>query len=325
MSHSLLRASHWLTAAALGTTALGVWPFIEPHIFRVKPFEVPALPAGGLSIRILHISDFHLTIGQRRKAQFLRELAQLEPDLVVATGDYVCAESALPLLREALAPLQRFPGVFVMGNNDYYAARPKNPLRYITERGGTSAPASKIRLPSDQIREILSGSGAWTDLDNTEASYLIKGQTLALSGVDDAHLSKARYQGFSQAAPGDIRIGVTHSPYLRILNNFAADDAALILAGHTHGGQLRIPGYGALVTNCDLPTRYARGLHRWPEPPTTDNSPDDLRGSIPEKAIGTYLHVSGGLGQSQYSPYRFACLPQVSYLVLTDQTAVRRV
>lgn len=316
MSHSSHTARRWLTAAAVGSAALGIWPFIEPHLFRVKPYAIPVLPAGGRSIRILHISDFHLTARQHRKSAFLQELAKLEPDLVVATGDYVCDKSALDLLVHALGPLQRFPGVFVMGNNDYYAAQPKNPLRYLTERGGTAAPTSEVLLPTEQIRSLLSASGAWVDLNNTHTSFTVKGQRLVLSGVDDPHLSHERYQGFPNAQPGDIRIGVTHSPYTRILNDFAADGAALIVAGHTHGGQLRVPGYGALVTNCDLPTRYARGLHRWPPAPSAE--------SAAPAPYQSWLHVSGGLGQSQYTPFRFACLPQVSYLVLTDHAAVHR-
>ena len=74
-----------------------------------------------------------------------------------------------------------------------------------------------------------------------------------------------------------------------------ADGFPLILAGHTHGGQLCVPGFGALVTNCDLPRRQAKGL-------STRCTPGDARA----------LHVSAGLGTSPYAPVRFACPPEAT-------------
>jgi predicted MPP superfamily phosphohydrolase len=117
-------------------------------------------------------------------------------------------------------------------------------------------------------------------------------------GVDDPHISRDHYDAvagpFDPAA--DLSLGVTHAPYLRILDAMAADGADLVLAGHTHGGQLCVPGVGALVTNCDLDRKRAKGLssHR-----------------------GAALHVSAGLGTSPYAPVRFACRPEATLLTLT--------
>jgi predicted MPP superfamily phosphohydrolase len=104
----------------------------------------------------------------------------------------------------------------------------------------------------------------------------------------------------------DLRLGVTHAPYRRILDEMQADGADLILAGHTHGGQLALPFYGALVTNCDLDTRRAKGLHGWP-----GARPDE-----PDGAGSTWMHVSAGLGTSPYAPVRFACRPEATLLTL---------
>ena len=97
----------------------------------------------------------------------------------------------------------------------------------------------------------------------------------------------------------DLAVAVAHAPYLRVLDRFTADGYALVLAGHTHGGQLRLPGYGALVTNCDLDPARARGLHR-------------------HSAGGrsAWLHVSAGLGTSPYAPVRFGCRPEATLLTL---------
>lgn len=80
----------------------------------------------------------------------------------------------------------------------------------------------------------------------------------------------------------------------------AADGMDLIFAGHTHGGQVCVPGYGALITNCDLDTARVKGLSR--------------HGAA-------HLHVSGGLGTSPFAPYRFANRPEVTLLTLTARSA----
>ena len=73
-----------------------------------------------------------------------------------------------------------------------------------------------------------------------------------------------------------------------------------MLAGHTHGGQLCIPGYGAVIANCDIPTWRAKGLHDW-----------DSNGHT------TPVNVSGGIGTSRFAPIRIACRPEAILLTLT--------
>ena len=96
---------------------------------------------------------------------------------------------------------------------------------------------------------------------------------------------------------------MAHAPYQRVLDHFTSDGADLILAGHTHGGQICVPGYGALVTNCDLPTWRARGLHDW-----------DVDGRT------TPVNVSGGIGTSRFAPVRIACRPEAVLITLTAGT-----
>ena len=102
-----------------------------------------------------------------------------------------------------------------------------------------------------------------------------------------------------------LRIGVLHAPYRRVLDAMVADGVDLALAGHTHGGQLCLPGVGALVTNCDLDRGRASGLSQWPG-----------RIGSPEAAGDMYLHVSAGLGTSPYTPVRLACRPEATLLTL---------
>jgi predicted MPP superfamily phosphohydrolase len=117
-------------------------------------------------------------------------------------------------------------------------------------------------------------------------------------GLDDPHIGRDNLPE-PTADTGDLRVGVVHAPYLRALGALRDDGARLILAGHTHGGQVCLPGYGTLVTNCDLDRRRARGLHAWPD-----------------GAEDTWLHVSAGLGTSPYAPVRVACRPEATILTL---------
>ena len=110
-------------------------------------------------------------------------------------------------------------------------------------------------------------------------------------------------------ADADVRLGVAHAPYLRVLDQFAADGYDAILAGHTHGGQVCLPGVGALTTNCDLEPARAKGLHRHP----ADSRPGDPGSS--------WLHVSAGIGTSPYARIRVACRPEATLLTLVPRAA----
>jgi len=128
--------------------------------------------------------------------------------------------------------------------------------------------------------------------------------------VHDSHSARDRYDQIAgQADPAaGLRVGVLHSPEPRVLDQFTADGYDLLLAGHTHGGQVCIPGYGALVTNCGIDRARARGLSMHPQIARPDGKT-------------AWLYVSGGLGTSPWAPARFACRPEATLLTLVPRTA----
>ena len=272
----------------------------EVRAFRLRRVEVPVLAPGERPLRVLHLSDLHLVPDQRRKRAWLRSLAGLEPDLVVDTGDNLAHQEAVPAVLDALGPLLERPGVFVMGSNDYYAPTFKNPVRYLLP--DRDVRLGKERLPTEDLRQGLLAAG-WVDLDNARARLKVDHRELELVGTDDGHIRADRYHEVAGPADpsADLTVGVTHAPYRRILDPMVADGAALLLAGHTHGGQLCVPGYGALVTNCDLPRRQAKGLSTWSADRRT-----------------AWLNVSAGIGTSPYAPVRFACAPEATLLTLVE-------
>jgi predicted MPP superfamily phosphohydrolase len=288
-----------LGAAALVVAGTAYSAGVEVRRWTLRHATLPVLPAGAASLRILHISDLHMTPNQRSKQRWLADLAQLAPDLVVNTGDNLAHQRAVPAVLRALQPLLALPGVFVFGNNDYYAPRPKNPAHYLL---GTGKKIRGAPLPWTDLRAAFAEHG-WLDLTNTRRTLTVAGRRVALAGVDDPHLRRDRYQRITGRADpaADLRLGLTHSPEPRILDAFAADGYDLVLAGHTHGGQLRLPGYGAIVTNCGLDRSRARGASRW--------------------GAHTWLHVSAGLGTSPFAPVRFACPPEASLLLLVPRNS----
>lgn len=285
-----------LALAAVAGVGYGLW---EARQFVVRRQNVPILPEGSAPIRLLHVSDIHLMARQYYKLDFLRALAGLEPDLVITTGDNFSEAAALEPLLSAWGRLLNVPGVFVFGSNDYTEPSFRPPMAYLLS--STEGVADNRPLPFDDLRAGYT-KGGWVDINTSRAVIEIRGVTFEFRGTDDAHLGRDDYSLVAgPASEGvEVSIGVTHAPYLRVLDAMTADDVDLILAGHTHGGQVCIPYYGALVTNCDLEPIRAKGLS-----------------SHKVEGHSSRLHVSAGMGSSPFAPYRFACRPEVTVLTLT--------
>ncbi|MFV0407670.1 MAG: metallophosphoesterase [Propioniciclava sp.] len=294
-----------LGIAGFGAACVAYGTLLEAHAYVVRRHTVPILPPGSHPIRILHLSDIHLLPGQTRKRTFLSGLAGLEPDLVVNTGDNISAANAIRPLLASLGRLREVPGVFVFGSNDYEAPQFKLPVRYLLGSSRNHVPARAAgSLPTESLRAAFTDLG-WVDLNNQTGSLTLKGRRIAFRGTGDAHENRDDYARVAGATnPDTLEIGVTHAPYRRVLDAMTADGLELILAGHTHGGQVCLPGRGALVTNCDLPTDRASGLFT-----------HDADGNH------AYVNVSAGIGMSPFAPYRFACPPEVSLLTLNPQPA----
>lgn len=284
------------TAVGLGATVAGIGyaSAIERNAFTLRELTMPVLAPGSTPLRVLHISDLHMRPGQRRKQAWVRELSGLKPDLVVNTGDNLAHPKAVPAVVQALGDLLAVPGVFIFGSNDYFGPRLKNPAYYL------SKPSHRIYgepLPWQDLRAAFTERG-WADLTHTRRELDVAGLRVAAAGVDDPHIDRDRYDTIAGPAnpAADLRLGLTHSPEPRVLDRFAADGYQLVMAGHTHGGQLCLPFYGAIVTNCGLDRSRAKGASRW--------------------GATMQLHVSAGLGTSPFAPARFCCRPEATLLTL---------
>ena len=303
---------------AAGAAALAWGTLVERTRWTVRHEVVPVLPRGSRSLTVLHLSDLHMAPWQESKQEFVRSLARYEPDLIVDTGDDLGHESGIDGIERAFAPFRGIPGVFTHGSNDLVGPLLKNPFGYLTGPSNRR-PRRSARLDTPRLDRVLVDELGWLDLADEARAIEVRGIRLELFGTGDAHHDRAdvprmrrrlaelrREVRWSEGSGGEegetVRIGVTHAPYRRILNALVDEGADLLFAGHTHGGQVRIPGMPALTTNCDLPRMQASGLSQWTHGDRT-----------------AYLEVSAGLGTSIYAPVRFACPPEAIVLTLVPR------
>ncbi len=294
-------------ALALGAAAWGA--LVERENFRVRRETLPILDPGSEPIRVLHLSDIHMAPWHSHAVSWIRELTALHPDIVVGTGDFLGHPEGLSALTEALMPFRGVPGVVTHGSNDRVAPRVKNPFSYVLEPSRPHGDHSGEAMNFAGLQELYQTLG-WSDIDNGVARMDIRGSSLEWVGVGDAHYGLDDLPGLpglldkeredTEAGTTSLTtLGVTHAPYQRVLNALQNNGAEVIFAGHTHGGQVCLPGGRALTTNCDLPTSMASGVHVWTH-----------------AGKASYLQVSAGLGTSIYAPVRLFCPPEAVLVTL---------
>ena len=264
--------------------------------YQIREATLPILPLGSPEIRVLHFSDLHLTPRRKREIADIRSFISLKPDLVISTGDFLAHRDAIPVVLDALDGLLNIPGLYVFGSNDYYEPSFKNPLKYLMKDDGTRKLGKE--LPWQELDRGLTSRG-WINVNSSKVKFEIKGVGIEARGTDDAHLARDNYALVSGTRNADVNIsiGITHAPYLRILNSMSSDKVDVIFAGHTHGGQIRVPwvnGSKALTTNCDLPTWRSRGITH-----------------LPDESL---LIISAGIGTSPYARLRINCPPEINLI-----------
>lgn len=309
-----------LSAIAAGIAASGVATLLaanrEIRQFEVKQVTAPVLDPGTFadpedSFHILHISDLHMLDSQKLKQSWVAALESLDFDLVVNTGDNLGEAQGVPGVLRALDPLLNRPGVFVFGSNDYFAPKPVNPFIYLL---GKKRKPSEIKLPWEGMRAAFIERG-WHDATHQRVDISIPPRpdalwprseklNVSIAGVDDPHHELDDYSAI-EGGPhpeADLAIGLTHSPEPAVLDKFAADGYQLAMSGHTHGGQLCLPGSKAIVTNCGIDRSRVQGLSRWSE--------------------RMWMHVTNGLGNSKYVPFRTFCRPSATLIHVVERDEV---
>lgn len=259
-------------------TILAELPFNQVYHLEVVEFDldIPSLPAEFDGLKIAHLTDFHFTPEfDRAYYEHCMDLAlRWQPDLMAITGDYVSKVEHFGYGMEWLSRLRAPLGVFaVRGNHDFWHQ-------------------------PDEIAGMLAANGA-TLLDNRALTIERGGAAIVLAGVDHPWLPLRRGSDFTFPAGPACRILLSHTP-----DNFpwaARRGFSLVLSGHTHGGQVRLPVLGSPVVASRYGQRYAAGLFRKQD---------------------SYLYVSKGLGCSV--PLRINCTPEVTLFRLRSRPSIAR-
>jgi predicted MPP superfamily phosphohydrolase len=295
-------------AAAVGVAAVAWGNVIERNRFTVRREFLAILDPGSAPLTILQLADAHMAPWQVAKQDWISSLAELEPDLIVDTGDNLGHVDGLEGIERAFDAFAGVPGVYVNGSNDYFGPVLKNPLAYFTPQKRRDYDPTD--LDTDALESYFDNTLGWSNLNNTAFALTIGDTNVEFMGVNDAHRRWDRLdllpgaidevrEDEDTASRNSVTIGVTHAPYRRVLDAFVTYGAQAIFAGHTHGGQVRIPGLPALVTNCDIPREQAQGLSTWTH-----------------AGRSAALNVSAGIGTSISAPVRFACPPEAVLVTL---------
>jgi hypothetical protein len=231
--------------------------------------DVPRLAPALDGLSIVHLSDFHFTgrVGKAYFREVVRTSNELQPDLVALTGDLVESAACLDWIPHTLGRLSARYGVFfVLGNHDL------------------------LTRDIPRLRRMLEQSGL-IDLGGRQRQIEINGQPVLLMGNELPWIThEPAACGFAGAAP-PLRIVLAHTPDR--LGWACAQDADLMLAGHTHGGQIRIPPLGAIFSPSAWGVRHISGIYYSPP---------------------TILHVTRGV--SGDTPLRWNCPPEIARLKL---------
>jgi predicted MPP superfamily phosphohydrolase len=301
---------HWSVYATAGLfcTMLLAWMFlVEPRLFRVRRFKIPrtiqpedgaiALKSDRLPpLSMLHLTDTHFRGRDAGKLAFIESVARRERyDLAFLTGDLLERPDGLKncfALAEALRP--RFGAFAVMGGHDHFYGT--NILgKYTSLRRGHKAPEGRrVPNPIDELRVGLRDRGVRVLEDESCIVELEGGLTVAIIGLRDAFVFEPDFDAAWRNVPdGAPSIVLAHSP--DVLAEAAKRGVDLAFFGHTHGGQVRLPFVGAVVTRSLLPRKHAQGVFRHGH---------------------TLCVINNGLGAGVGSNMRLLCPPEVAIVTL---------
>ena len=297
-----MKAARIAGAAAGAAAACVAYGFVEARLYRTRRHLVPCLPPGSPPMRVLQVSDTHLQASNRRLLDFLTSLRDEEYDLVVASGDMLGGPDSVEPLAGALNGLKATTArLFVLGSSDYYVPRLRNYISYFRRRARRRRrPRSRNR--ADEFRALLAGDG-WMDLTNRTVEIKLGPLRTQVTGLDDPHIHRDDRSLLVRDPSADFAVCLVHDPAPYEDAGRAGYD--LVISGHTHGGQVRFPVVGALVSNSTISPARARWASRI------------------ERAGGGedgWLFVSPGLGTSRFAPFRFLCPPEASILELTPRS-----
>lgn len=240
----------------------------------------------GRPFRIIHLSDLHLKEPESHKIEFLKRITDQPYDLLALTGDIFEDYTGIKYATDIFSRRPAQGAYAVLGNHDYY--------QYNMMNKTVGRVFRRLRHPLEKrdvipMVEALESSGV-TVLRND--SQTLADLSLHIVGVDYPTAGEDEIGELNERADEDhFKLALIHVPMK--LDCYRKLGFDLVLGGHTHGGQIRVPGYGAIITDSELPGTQASGLF--------------FRGS-------TAFHVSRGIGADPRTNIRFFCPPAATVI-----------
>lgn len=282
--------------------------FIETRMFRVVHAQMRMRNFSG-KLSILHISDFHFKTGEGTKLRFLRELHKFPVDMVIVTGDMIDDNTGIDYCLEALSGFKTTLGVFaVFGAHDHWDTHFWNVVRDLSlgvYHKGTPNDFTRLKreleragivcLENGSHRLTLPGINGDSPQKTGQSPFIRASSDLWIVGVDDVFAGLGDFEKALAGVPRDAsRILLTHT--IQDPKELAAHGFDAVFAGHSHGGQVRLPLFGAIITRSSLERKYASGVF---------------------EVDGTAFHLNNGIGTGKWTGFRFLCPPEATYIELT--------
>jgi predicted MPP superfamily phosphohydrolase len=272
-------------SALLGGAALYLYASkVEARNYRLERVRVSTPKRVGL--RVLHLSDLHLSFPESHKIDFLEQITDDDFDMIVFTGDIFENYTGTQYAKNLIARRPRLGAYAVLGNHDYYAYTWFHKTFGRLNRSYRHPKHKRDVMP---MINALQESGI-TVLRNS--ARLFESEKICLVGIDYPGITPEELRALTaQANPDWLVVSLLHLP--RRLHQLPQAGVDIAFAGHTHGGQVRLPGIGALITDSELHRREASGLVQ------RDN---------------TVIHVSRGLGADPKTNFRLFCPPAATII-----------
>jgi predicted MPP superfamily phosphohydrolase len=261
---------------------------------RKERIVIPSLTEKLASYAILHVSDIHFNEKVEKNTALRKWLRTIEPDLILITGDFITHDKYIESLCEFLVDLKSKDGVYgILGNHDYYYRTLWQHIRHSFLR--------KEYRPNDWKRLVrsLERLGITMLINEQVAIQSSGGSQIFIEGTDDPVLGKPKISDSTpQFLSSDLKILMSHSPDILYSEELQKKKFDLLLSGHTHGGQIRFPGIGPLLTGTEHASRReAYGAYK--------------------SLGGLSVNVSSGIGYSLL-PIRINCPAEVILIELAN-------
>ncbi len=264
--------------------------FVEPHWYHLKRVKIQGQKKLHKPITILHLSDIHFIKNPGSKRRFFQKLSMLNPDLIFLTGDIIDHDDGIDTAVQMISGLRARYGIFlVLGNHEYYNYTWIDNVRYHLGLGKTAVGRNNVTRFVSEFKKI----GVHI-LINESMKLEVHGTSVFIGGTDDPVTQRIDFErALHGINPQPLNILLIH--HLDGLLKLSHHGIDLVFAGHTHGGQIRLPFLGPLVCETKLPRRFVDGLHNFK---------------------GMTVFVSRGLGAGRSLFPRFACRPEAIFFEL---------